>query len=74
MVQFLNIRIDGDYVYADAEDRDAKRKFKIKVHKVKEELYTEPRDYTSCIAKASWELVEEINKKGNIEHFSVHWG
>lgn len=75
MIQFLNIRSDGEYICADAEDKDHKRVFKIKVHKEKEEYYTDPEDYTSGVIKALWPMRREFKKRnGNIKDFSVAWG
>lgn len=75
MVQFINIRSEGDYIYADAEDMDAKRTFKVKVHKIKDEFYTEPNDFTVSVAKALWPMVKEFNKKkGKLKDIVITWG
>lgn len=52
MVQFTNIKSDENFIYADAEDKDAKRIFKIKVSKDSDEFYTNPEDFTYSVAKA----------------------
>lgn len=75
MVQFTNIRSDENYIYADAEDMDAKRKFRVKVHKIEDEFYMEPNDFTVSVAKALWPMVKEFNKKkGKLKDIVITWG
>ena len=65
MVNFLNITIEGDYIYAIAEDCDngGTRK-KVKVHKTKEEFYVEggTADVSGNVVKAFWGLQRRLKK------------
>ena len=75
MVQFTNIKQDENFIYADAEDKDAKRIFKIKVSKDSDEFYTNPEDFTYSVAKALWPMVREFNKrKGDLKDIGITWG
>ena len=57
MVEFTNIKISKDFIYADAYDRscNATASIKLSKHKDKLDLYNET-DPDSFIAEACWKL------------------
>lgn len=75
MVQFLNIKSDKDYIYADAEDMDVRKKFKIKAYKHEDKFETLPSNFTYSVGMAIWGMVDKYEKSGcTITHCSIVWG
>lgn len=75
MVTFSNIKFDSEWVYADAYDHDYRANGKIKVHRIREEFFTDC-EAENCFKKAAWSLIREVNNRkikqnGNK---SIAWG
>lgn len=75
MVKFTNVTFDKEWIYADAYDGDFKVHGKIKVHREKEEFYTDCKTENQFM-KAAWHLVDSVNCKKIKQHGSksVVWG
>lgn len=67
MVNFLDIEMEGDYIYATAEDVDNNIKVKVKMHKTKEEYATEDGRVYLRIQKAIWGLQSRLEKKKRLD-------
>lgn len=75
MVNFLDIKVVGDFICAIAEDIDyGEKKYNIKVHKVKEEYEIEPSGYSTNVIKALWTLTGDLEMKGRLpKNMTVAW-
>lgn len=75
MVEFTNIHFDGEYIYAVETDVATGNQYKVRVHKNKEEYYSEPALPLAVQIRALWYLQKEYAKKGTKigEKFVVAW-
>lgn len=73
MVEFLNIRVEGEYIYADEHDMVADTWSKIKLHVTKEE-YQYTGQMTGEMVKALWILQWKAEKRELMTREVVCWG
>lgn len=74
MVNFYNIRVEGDWIYADAYDEDYKVSGHIKVHKTEELFETDCKEFNQ-FQKAAWSLVKKVERKKIKNNMcTIAWG
>lgn len=62
IIEFLDIKYDFDWVYAEAYDVDSGVRCKIKVHRM-DEKFEAFGDYTGQMKYASWFLRDAVNRR-----------
>lgn len=73
-VRFTNIRVEGDWIYADAYDVDYKVSGHIKVHKTEELFETDCKEFNR-FQQAAWAMRKKLARgkiKDNI--CAIVWG
>lgn len=73
MVEFLNIYIEGDYIYADEHDMMTDTWSKIKLHVSKEEYHSSSQ-MTGNMIKALWCLQHTLLRRKPRKVETIYWG
>lgn len=73
MVEFLNIRIEGEYIYAVEHDMVNNVTCNIKLHLTKEEYYSDG-ELTGEMIRAFWGLRRNMRKRKLMEREVIYWG
>jgi len=76
MILFKNIRIEGEYILADAEDLRTDQKVFIRAHKSdSKDIYVSNGETVGYFVRAVWHLQHELKTKGKLPEIKeINWG
>lgn len=75
MVEFLNVRVEGNYIYATERDYTTGEVAQVKIHVYKDEYYASPALVAMDMKKAIWNLQSRYKERKRLECREViAWG